>query len=107
MRGFDIGNVWEGVVAHWGNKDVKILNNYIHDTGKRAIWSLGSERTQAAHNFIENAGGDGFDWDALTTENIAYENLTLLALKTTRILVVASRRFRNRVAPFPSFLIGT
>ena len=77
VRGFDIGNVWEGVVAHWGNKDVKILNNYIHDTGKRAIWSLGSERTQAAHNFIENAGGDGFDWDALTTENIAYENVVI------------------------------
>ena len=77
VRGFDIGNVWEGVVAHWGNKDVKILNNYIHDTGKRAIWSLGSERTEAAHNFIENAGGDGFDFDALTTANIAYENVVI------------------------------
>lgn len=77
VRGFDIGNVWEGVVAHWGNSDVKIFNNYIHDTGKRAIWSLGSKRTQAAHNFIENAGGDGVDFDALTTENVAYENVVM------------------------------
>ena len=75
VRGFDIGNVWEGVVSHSGNSDVKILNNYIHDTGKRAIWSLGSEGTEAAHNFIENAGGDGFDWDAQTTGNVAYENV--------------------------------
>lgn len=77
VRGFDIGNVWEGVVAHWGNSDVKILNNYIHDTGKRAIWSLGSKRTQAAHNFIENAGGDGFDWDAYSTGSVAYENVVV------------------------------
>ena len=77
VRGFDIGNVWEGVVAHWGNKDVKIFNNYIHDTGKRAIWSLGSEITQAAHNFIENAGGDGFDFDAYATGNVAYENVVI------------------------------
>ena len=75
VRGFDIGNVWEGVVSHWGNQDVKIFNNYIHDTGKRAIWSLGSERTQAAHNFIENAGGDAFDWDAYSNGSVAYENV--------------------------------
>ncbi|MGK7950415.1 MAG: right-handed parallel beta-helix repeat-containing protein [Xenococcaceae cyanobacterium] len=77
VRGFDIGNVWESVVAHWGNSNVRIFNNYIHDTGKRAIWSLGSEKTQAAHNFIENAGGDGFDFDALTTANVAYENVVI------------------------------
>ncbi|VEP17378.1 conserved hypothetical protein [Hyella patelloides LEGE 07179] len=77
VRGFDIGNVWEGVVAHWGNNDVKIFNNYIHDTGKRAIWSLGSDGTEAAHNFIENAGGDGFDWDAYATGNVAYENVVV------------------------------
>ena len=77
VRGFDIGNVWEGVVAHWGSKDVKILNNYIHDTGKRAIWSLGSEGVQAAHNFIENAGGDAFDWDAYSNGSVAYENVAV------------------------------
>ena len=77
VRGFDIGNVWEGVVSHWGNNNVKILNNYIHDTGKRAIWSLGSKGTQAAHNFIENAGGDGFDWDAYSTGSLAYENVVV------------------------------
>ena len=77
VKGFDIGNVWEGVVAHWGNRDVKILNNYIHDTGKRAIWGLGSQSVQAAHNFIENAGADGFDWDAYSTGNVAYENVVV------------------------------
>ena len=77
VRGFDIGNVWEGIVSHWGNSDVKILNNYIHDTGKRAVWSLGSEGTQIAHNFIDNAGGDAFDLDAYSIGNIAYENVAV------------------------------
>ena len=77
VRGFDIGYVWEGVVSHWGNNNVKILNNYIHDTGKRAIWTLGSKGTQAAHNFIENAGGDAFDFDAYSTASLAYENIAV------------------------------
>ena len=77
VRGFDIGNVWEGVVAHEGSSNVKILNNYIHDVGKRAIWTLGSEKVEAAHNFIENAGADGFDWDARSTASVAYENVVV------------------------------
>ncbi|MEM8945354.1 MAG: hypothetical protein AAGD11_09235 [Planctomycetota bacterium] len=80
VDGFEIANVWEGIVARSGGLDIDnttITNNYIHGTVKRAIWSLGSNDLEAAHNFIENPGVDGLDWDAFTMSATAYENVVL------------------------------
>lgn len=78
VDGFEIANVWEGVVARSLQIDnVTITNNYIHDTVGRAIWSLGAENLVAAHNFVENAGVDSFDWDAYTDSAIGYENVSI------------------------------
>ncbi|MEQ8836528.1 MAG: hypothetical protein RID07_06955, partial [Lacipirellulaceae bacterium] len=80
VDGFEIANVWEGVVARSGGlniDDVVITNNHIRNTVGRAIWSLGSNNTIAAHNFITNAGVDGLDWDAFTDSAIGYENVVI------------------------------
>lgn len=80
VDGFEIANVWEGVVARSGGLNIDntvITNNYIHDTVGRAIWSIGTNNLEAAHNFIENAGVDGLDWDAFTDSAIGYENVVI------------------------------
>ena len=78
VDGFEIAFVWNGVAAHPFNiHDVTITNNYIHDTLDRAIWSLGTTNLRAAHNFIENPGIDGLDWDAFTNDAIGYENVSI------------------------------
>lgn len=80
VDGFEIANVWEGVVARSGGLNIDntvIKNNYIHDTVGRAIWSLGTNNLEAAHNFIQNAGVDGLDWDAFTNAAIGYENVVI------------------------------
>lgn len=80
VDGFEIANVWEGVVARSGALDIDntvIKNNYIRNTVGRAIWSLGSNNLEAVHNFIENAGVDGLDWDAFTNAAIGYENVVI------------------------------
>lgn len=80
VDGFEIADVWEGVVARSGGLNIDntvIKNNYIHDTVGRAIWSLGTNNLEAAHNFIENAGVDGLDWDAFTDSAIGYENVVI------------------------------
>lgn len=77
IRGFDVGNVWEGIVAHEGNEDVDILNNYVHDVSKRALWTLGADRVNLVHNFIENANWDGIDFDARVEDNVAFENVVV------------------------------
>ena len=80
VDGFEIANVWEGVVARSGGLNIDntvITNNYIHDTVGRAIWSIGTIGLEAAHNFIENAGVDGLDWDAFTDSAIGYENVVI------------------------------
>lgn len=78
VDGFEIANVWEGVVARSLQIDnVTITNNYIHDTVGRAVWALGAENLIAVHNFVENAGMDSFDWDAFTDAAIGYENVSI------------------------------
>ena len=80
VDGFEIANVWEGVVARSGGLNIDntvIKNNYIRNTVGRAIWSIGSNNLEAAHNFIENAGVDGLDWDAFTNAAIGYENVVI------------------------------
>ena len=77
VEGFEVGYVWEGLVARGGPKNVVFQNNYIHDTLKRAIWHLTSDDSVAAHNFIENAGADGLDWDAFVDRSVGYENVVV------------------------------
>ena len=77
VEGFEIRNVWEGVLAYFGSSDVTIENNYVHDTIGRAIWLLGTDRTYVAHNFIDNAGIDGIDFDAYAEDSVAYENVVI------------------------------
>lgn len=78
IDGFEIANVWEGVVARsLAIDNVTVTNNYIHDTAKRAVWSLGATNFRATHNFVENAGVDSFDWDAFTMSAVGYENVSI------------------------------
>lgn len=78
VDGFEMAFVWNGVAAHPFNiHDVTITNNYIRDTLDRAVWSLGTTNLKAAHNFVENAGIDSFDWDAFTDDAIGYENVSI------------------------------
>jgi len=44
---------------------------------KRAIWLLGANETTAAHNFLENCGWDGIDWDAFAGSRSADTSGTL------------------------------
>ena len=77
VEGFDIGYVWEGLVARGSNDHIYFLRNYIHDTRKRAIWFLTSDVCEAGHNFVDNAGVDGIDFDAYADDNIAFENVVI------------------------------
>ena len=81
VDGFEIANVWEGIVAHANGggtvNDTLITNNYIRNTVGRAIWSLQTKDLYAVHNFIENAGMDGLDWDAFTDSATGYENVVI------------------------------
>lgn len=80
VDGFEMAFVWNGVAAHPFNiHDITVTNNYIHDTLDRAVWSLGTTNFRAAHNFVENAGIDSFDWDAFTDDAIGYENVSIAA----------------------------
>lgn len=79
IDGFRIENTWEAISAQWNADEVKMFNNYILNTTRRAIWMLGADKAQAVHNFIENAGWDGFDWDAYASDNIAFENVVVSA----------------------------
>lgn len=78
VDGFEMAYIWNGVAAHPFNiHDITVTNNYIHDTLNRAIWSLGTTNFRAAHNFVENAAMDSFDWDAFTNDAIGYENVSI------------------------------
>ncbi|QDT69689.1 Cadherin domain protein [Planctomycetes bacterium MalM25] len=77
VEGFEIGYVWEGLVARGGPKNVTFSDNYIHDTLKRAIWHLTSKDSVSVHNFVENAGYDGMDWDAFVDRSVGYENVVV------------------------------
>lgn len=77
VEGFEIGYVWEGLVARGGPRNVTFSDNYVHDTLKRAIWHLTSKDSVAVHNFVENAGYDGMDWDAFVDRSVGYENVVV------------------------------
>lgn len=77
VEGFEIGYVWEGLVSRGGPKNVTFSDNYIHDTLKRAIWHLTSQDSVSVHNFVENAGADGMDWDAFVDRSMGYENVVV------------------------------
>ena len=77
VDGFEITNVWEGVVARFGVSNVTTTNNFIHNTVDRAIWHLGTSDSEIAHNFVANAGVDGIDFDAFNDGSIAYENVVI------------------------------
>ena len=77
VEGFEIAYVWQGLDAQWGTENIVFQNNHLRDVLKRAIWYLGSDNTVAVHNFIENPGVDGIDFDAFTENAIAYENVVV------------------------------
>ncbi len=79
VEGFEIANVWEGLVARGGPKNVVFSDNYVRDTLKRGIWHLTSQDSVAAHNFTENTGADGMDWDAFVDRSVGYENVVIAA----------------------------
>lgn len=79
VEGFEIGYVWEGLVARGGPSNVVFSDNYVHDTLKRAIWHLTSKDSVSVHNFVENAGADGMDWDAFVDRSVGYENVVVSA----------------------------
>lgn len=77
VEGFEIANVWEGLVTRGGPKNVTFSDNYVHDTLKRGIWHIVSFDSVAVHNFVENTGADGMDWDAFVDRSVGYENVVI------------------------------
>ena len=47
------------------------------DLAGKVRYTLGSDRVNLAHNFVENAGFDDIDFDAWVTDNVAYENVVV------------------------------
>ena len=77
VDGFDMQYLWQGVSASFGGADITVQNNYIHDNVKRSIWLLGATRVNVVHNFLENSGADGIDFDAYVADSVAYENVSV------------------------------
>ncbi len=77
IEGFYVTDVWEAFSCQWGAKDITLLRNYIQNTGKRAIWMLGTENTFFAYNFIYLPGWDGFDFDAYNKDGNGYGNIVI------------------------------
>jgi len=75
VEGFEIANVWEGLVSHFGASNVTFESNHVHDIVGRAIWVLGNEDSFVVHNIVENPGMDGIDFDAFTEDSYAFENV--------------------------------
>jgi len=77
VEGFEMRALWQGVTADFGTSDITVQNNYILDSVKRAIWFLGTTNSVVTHNFLENSGADGIDFDAYVADSVAYENVML------------------------------
>jgi hypothetical protein len=77
VQGFDIGDMWEGLVARKDNTYITFKNNYIHGISKRAIWIIVSHYCEVVHNFCDMPGYDGVDFDAFAKNNIAFENVSI------------------------------
>ena len=77
VQGFDIGNMWEGLVARGSNKYITYKNNYVHYTAKRAIWIITSQYCEVVHNFCDMPKYDGVDFDAYAKNNVAFENVAV------------------------------
>ncbi|MEM7315541.1 MAG: DNRLRE domain-containing protein, partial [Planctomycetota bacterium] len=77
VEGFEMHHVWEGVNTRFGTSNVLVKDNYIHDTLMRAVWFLGLTDGAAVHNFIDNPGVDGIDFDAYVADSVAYENVVI------------------------------
>ncbi len=75
VEGFEMRALWQGVTADFGSSNVTVQNNYIRDSVKRAIWFLGTTNSRVVHNFLQNSGADGIDFDAFTADSLAYENV--------------------------------
>ena len=83
VQGFDISNMWEGLVARTGNKRVVFKNNYVHNTDKRAVWLIVSDYCEVVHNFLEMPQFDGIDIDAYAKNNVCFENVVIGAGRWT------------------------
>jgi len=77
IDGFYITDTWEGVVFRNNVKNSVVKNCYIRHTRKRAVWFLMADKCVAAHNMMDCAGADGFDFDAFTGYSQAYENVVI------------------------------
>ncbi len=77
VAGFEMRALWQGVTADFGTSNITVKNNYIVDSVKRGIWFLGTTDSVATHNFVENSGADGIDFDAFVADSVAYENVLL------------------------------
>ena len=75
IQDLEIFNVYQGVALEWNAIGTVVRDNYIHDTTRRALWLLWAHESDLVHNFIENAGWDGIDWDAGVRDNRGYQNV--------------------------------
>ncbi|AUP79664.1 T9SS type A sorting domain-containing protein [Flavivirga eckloniae] len=107
IRGFHIKNVWEGVNCRWEVDRALIRNNYIQNTNKRAVWLLGANECIAVHNFIDNAGWDGFDWDAFAGSRSPDNSGTLDTSASAIGAPVATPTGNLGNTGFENFVIGS
>jgi len=77
IEGFDIGFTEQAFTARWNVNSAVFRKNYCHDLSRRAIHTVSggsSGHIVAKHNFVDWAA-DGYDFDYVSTNSIAFENV--------------------------------